>query len=248
MSLVNESVPPAPARSAIDAPQRLLSVFDGVMIIVGIIIGGGIFSFPPLVAAMTGSVEWMFGAWLFGAVLALIGALCYAELATTFPSAGGDYHFLTRAYGRDVSFFFAWARVLVITTGAIALLAFVFGDYMSRVLSLGEHSSIIYAVLIVVVLGAVNIAGLRESARTQNVLSLLLLLGMLMVVVAGFVAPHRGPRAAAVEPCRRCSARRCFLFSSPSAVGTRRPTSLPRSRAALAPSSRSLCSGCWWSR
>jgi basic amino acid/polyamine antiporter, APA family len=192
MSLVNESVPPAPARSAIDAPQRLLSVFDGVMIIVGIIIGGGIFSFPPLVAAMTGSVEWMFGAWLFGAVLALIGALCYAELATTFPNAGGDYHFLTRAYGRDVSFFFAWARVLVITTGAIALLAFVFGDYMSRVLSLGERSSVIYAVLIVVVLAAVNIAGLRESARTQNVLSLLLLFGMLMVVVAGFIAPATG--------------------------------------------------------
>ncbi len=83
---------------------------------------------------MTGSVEWMFGAWLFGAALALIGALCYAELATAFPNAGGDYYFLTRAYGKDLSFFFAWARVLVITTGAIALLAFVFGDYMSRVL------------------------------------------------------------------------------------------------------------------
>jgi APA family basic amino acid/polyamine antiporter len=171
------------------APRRVLSVFDGVMIIVGIIIGGGIFTFPPLVAGMTGSVEWMFGAWLFGALLALIGALCYAELATTFPNAGGDYHFLTLAYGRDVSFFFAWARVLVITTGSIALLAFVFGDYMSRVLSLGPQSSTLYAVLIVVALTAVNIAGLKESARTQNVLSLLLLAGMLLVVVAGFIAP-----------------------------------------------------------
>ena len=102
----------APATAA---PQRVLSVFDGVMIIVGIIIGGGIFTFPPLVAGMTGSVQWMFGAWLAGAALALVGALCYAELATTFPNAGGDYHFLTRAYGRDLSFFFAWARVLVIT-------------------------------------------------------------------------------------------------------------------------------------
>ena len=167
----------------------MLSVFDAVMIITGIVIGGGIFAFPPLVAGMTGSVEWMFGAWIFGALLALIGALCYAELATTFPNAGGDYYFLTRAYGRDVSFFFAWARVTVISTGAIALLAFVFGDYMSRVLSLGEYSSVIYAILIVIALTAVNIAGLRASSRAQNVMSVLLVLGLLFVVVAGFVAP-----------------------------------------------------------
>jgi amino acid transporter len=187
---------PAPAgngnAAAAAAPRRVLSVFDGVMIIVGIIIGGGIFTFPPLVAGMTGSVQWMFGAWLTGAALALVGALCYAELATTFPNAGGDYHFLTRAYGRDLSFFFAWARVLVITTGSIALLAFVFGDYMSRVLALGSQSSVIYAALIVVALTAVNIAGLRESARTQNLLSVLLVLGMLLVVAAGFVAPASG--------------------------------------------------------
>lgn len=184
---------PAPSTAALaDAPKPVLSVFDGVMIIVGIIIGGGIFTFPPMVAGMTGSLEWMYGAWVLGAVLALVGALCYAELATAFPNAGGDYHFLTRAYGKDLSFFFAWARVLVITTGSIALLAFVFGDYMSRVLSLGSQSSTIYAVLIVVALTAVNIAGLKESARTQNLLSVLLVLGMLMVVAAGLVAPATG--------------------------------------------------------
>jgi len=180
---------PALAATTTAAPRPVLSVFDAVMIITGIVIGGGIFAFPPLVAGMTGSVEWMFGAWILGALLALIGALCYAELATTFPNAGGDYYFLTRAYGRDVSFFFAWARVTVISTGAIALLAFVFGDYMSRVLSLGEHSSVIYAVLIVILLTAVNIAGLRVSAKLQNVMSVLLVLGLLLVVIAGFVSP-----------------------------------------------------------
>jgi amino acid transporter len=71
----------------------VLSVFDAVMIITGIVIGGGIFAFPPLVAGMTGSVGWMFGAWILGAALALIGALCYAELAASFPNAGGDYYF-----------------------------------------------------------------------------------------------------------------------------------------------------------
>ena len=192
---------PALAAATTATPRPVLSVFDAVMIITGIVIGGGIFAFPPLVAAMTGSVEWMFGAWIFGALLALIGALCYAELATTFPNAGGDYYFLTRAYGRDVSFFFAWARVTVISTGAIALLAFVFGDYMSRVLSLGEQSSVIYAVLIVIALTAVNIAGLRMSAKLQNVMSVLLVLGLLLVVIAGFVIPT----AASVPPAATTS-------------------------------------------
>lgn len=186
--------PTASSREA--TPKPVLSRFDGVMIIVGVIIGGGIFTFPPMVAGITGSVEWMYGLWIAGALLALIGALCYAELATTFPSAGGDYHFLTKAYGKDVSFFFAWARVLVITTGSIALLAFVFGDYMSRVLSLGTHSSTIYAVLVVAALTAVNILGLKESARTQNVMSSLLVLCMLIVIVGGFIVPAEGAVAA----------------------------------------------------
>jgi APA family basic amino acid/polyamine antiporter len=189
-TLARTPAPPA------DAPRPVLSVFDAVMIITGIIIGGGIFAFPPLVAGMTGSVEWMYGAWLLGAALALIGALCYAELSTSMPNAGGDYHFLSRAYGKDVSFFFAWARVTVITTGAIALLAFVFGDYMSRVLPLGGQSSAIYATLVVVLLTGINIAGLRESARTQNVMSTLLVAGMLVVAVAGLIAPARSAVAA----------------------------------------------------
>ncbi len=194
-----------PAQPLIATPKPTLSVFDGVMIITGIIIGGGIFAFPPLVASMTGSAQWMFSAWGLGAMLALIGALCYAELATTFPHAGGDYHFLTRAYGKDVSFFFAWARVTVITAGAIALLAFVFGDHMARVLPLGEQASAIYAVAAVILLTAVNIAGLRESARTQNLMSALLVLGMLMVVVAGFSAAPAGaftvtPASTSVPP------------------------------------------------
>jgi len=193
----------SPAAGTLDAPKPALSVFDAVMIITGIVIGGGIFSMPPLVAGITGSVQWMLVAWIAGGVLSLIGALVYAELATTYPSAGGDYHFLSRAYGRDLSFFFAWARVTVITTGAIAMLAFIFGDYMSRVLPLGAYSSPIYAVLTVMALTAVNIAGLRESSRTQNVMTILLIAGLALLAVAGALAffggraptPAAGPAA-----------------------------------------------------
>jgi amino acid transporter len=178
-----DSIDPAPA-----APKPVLSVFDAVMITVGIVIGAGIFKTPSMVAGVAGSVDWMLIAWVLGGVLSLVGALCYAELASAFPSAGGDYHFLSRAYGRDLSFFFAWARVAVITTGSIALLAFVFGDYMSRVVSLGAHSSAIYAALTVVVLTAINLFGLRESARTQNVLTIIEVSGLVLVAVAGLVA------------------------------------------------------------
>ena len=196
------------AGAAAGAPRPALSVFDAVMIITGIVIGGGIFSMPPLVAGVTGSVQWMLVAWLAGGALSLIGALVYAELATTYPSAGGDYHFLTRAYGRDLSFFFAWARVTVITTGSIAMLAFIFGDYMSRVWSLGAHSSTLYAVLTVAALTAVNVVGLRESSRAQNVLTLLLIAGLALVAVAGIAAfaggraptPVPGPAAGGLPP------------------------------------------------
>lgn len=167
----------------------MLSTFNAVLIMLGIVIGGGIFAFPPLVADLTGSVAWMFAAWLLGAALTLVGALCYAELAATFPHAGGDYHFLTLAYGRNVSFFFGWSRMMVIITGSIALLSFVFGDYMSRVYSLGSNSAAIYAALTVIVLTAINIGGLRESARAQSLLTLLLLAGMLCVLLAGILAP-----------------------------------------------------------
>ena len=195
-----DSLDPAPA-----APRPVLSVFDAVMITVGIVIGAGIFTTPSMVAGVTGAVDWMLIAWVLGGVLSLIGALCYAELASSFPSAGGDYHFLSRAYGKDLSFFFAWARVAVITTGSIALLAFVFGDYMSRVLSLGPNSSAIYAALTVIVLTAINLFGLRESARTQNILTILEVSGLVLVAVAGLIAvapaaAPAAPAAAAASP------------------------------------------------
>jgi amino acid transporter len=181
-------------------PRPTLSIFDGVMIVCGIVIGGGIFALPPLVASSAGTPAWMYAAWVGGALLTLAGTLCYAELASAFPHAGGDYHFLTLAFGRDLSFFFGWARVAVITTGATAVHAYIFGEYASRVLALGSgHASpAIYAALIVAGLTAVNVAGLKQSSRTQNVVTVLLIAGMGVVAVGGFLAPATGVAAAAV--------------------------------------------------
>lgn len=167
------------------APAPVISVFDAIMITVGIVIGAGIFQTPALVAQIAGSPQLMVTAWVLGGVLSFVGALTYAELATTWPSAGGDYTFLTRAYGRNVSFLFAWARSMVIVTGSIALLGFILGDYLTRLFSLGEYSSAIYAALAVAALTAINLAGLSSSSRMQNVLTTLEIGGVLLVAVTG---------------------------------------------------------------
>lgn len=168
-------------------PAPVLELRDAIALIVGIVVGAGIFKTPALVAANAGGAWAMLLAWLLGGLLSLIGALCYAELATACPHAGGEYHFLSRAFGRKISFLFAWARLAVITTGSIALLAFVFGDYCSRLYSLGAQSSALYAALIVVLLTAVNIAGLRSGAATQNWLTALQVLGLLALALAGLM-------------------------------------------------------------
>ncbi len=178
-------------------PQPVLDLRDAIALIVGVVVGAGIFKTPSLVAANAGGEWTMLAAWLLGGIVSLIGALCYAELTTAFPHAGGDYHFLTRAYGKKLSFLFAWARLAVITTGSIALLAFVFGDYCTRLYSLGENSPALYAAAIVIALTLINVAGVRSGAAMQNWLTLLEVAGLLAVAVAGLVvAPAAAPAAA----------------------------------------------------
>jgi amino acid transporter len=184
-------------------PQRLLRRVDAIAIIVGIVIGAGIYKTPSVIAGITGDSGWMLAVWVLGAAISFIGALCYAELATTYADAGGDYHFLTRAFGRNVGFLYGWARATVIITGAIALLAFVFGDYFSTFLSLGAHSTAWWAALIVIALTAINIVGLRVSVRAQKLLTAVEVTGLAAVVLAGLVAPstiHFDPPAFATLP------------------------------------------------
>ncbi len=167
-------------------PAPLLRPYAAVAIIVGIVIGAGIFKTPSMVAGVSGDTGWVFAIWIIGAMISIAGALCYAELCTKHPHAGGDYHFLEVAYGKHLSFLYAWAKAAVINTGSIALLAFVFGDYMTQVISLGPHSAAIWAVGIVVVLTLVNITGLQASGRIQTLLTIFEVTGLVAVVIAGF--------------------------------------------------------------
>jgi basic amino acid/polyamine antiporter, APA family len=198
----------APADSDI-APRQVLSSIDVIAIIVGLVIGAGIFKAPAVVAANTSS-EWMFIAtWVLGGFISLTGALCYAELASAYPSAGGEYHFLTRAYGKRIAFLFAWSRLAVLQTGSIALLAFVLGDYLSTLVPLGAHGSAIYAAVAVVALTALNITGLRASAAVQRTATLITLGGLATIIIAGLLA-HPAASATAAASVTTASATPAF--------------------------------------
>ena len=172
-------------------PRQTLSVTDACAMIVGLIVGAGIFGTPSIVAGAVGDEMTLYAVWIAGGLFSIIGALCYAELATAYPSAGGEYHFLQRAFGRSLAFLYGWARMTVIVAGSIAVFAYLFGDYLSRVINLGAYSSAIWAALVVVVLTLVNYRGIREGKATQNVFTVLEVGGLLLIIVAGlfFAAP-----------------------------------------------------------
>jgi amino acid transporter len=173
-------------KDAHQIPGRLLSRSGAIAIIVGIVIGAGIFKTPSMVAGITGDIGWMMAIWVAGSIISLAGALCYAELATMYPHAGGDYHFLNKAYGKNISFLYGWAKATVINTGSIALLAFVFGDYMTKVLPLGNYSTVVWAVMIIIVLTGVNLIGIHLSSGIQSVLTLFEVAGLVVIIAVGF--------------------------------------------------------------
>lgn len=178
-----------------------ISIVDTVAVSVGIVIGAGIFKAPSIVAANAGNAGTTLILWLLGGVVSLIGALCYAELATTFPHEGGDYTFLFRAYGSSTAFMFAWARMTVIQTGSIALFAFIIGDYATEVLSLGPYSSSVYASVSIILLTMVNMAGVLPGVTIQKLLTSAILLGLLVVIVMGLIAsPVSSPANSAGFP------------------------------------------------
>ncbi|MEG4622871.1 amino acid permease [Microcoleus sp. w1-18aA5] len=176
-------------------PKPSITLIEAIALIVGLVIGAGIFETPALVAANTGTVGGVIGIWLMGGVVSLLGALCYAELATTYPHVGGNYYYLKRAFGQPIAVLFAWARMTVIQTGSIALLAFVFGDYASELFRLGGYSPAIYAAVAIALLTMLNIIGLRQSKGLQNWLAVILVLGLLLVIVVGLASspPPVGP-------------------------------------------------------
>ena len=195
------------------SPKKILSVVDAIAIIVGIVVGAGIFKTPSIVALSAGSKAAFLLVWPLGGAISLVGALCYAELASAYPSAGGDYHYFTLSFGSGVAFLFAWARLMVIQTGSIVILAFVFGDYSAQLLPFGNHSSALYAALSIIVLTLMNSLSVKQSARTQNLLSGAKIVGLLSVFVVGlFLVRSSSSTEAAVSHPRALGLAMVFVL------------------------------------
>jgi amino acid transporter len=189
-----------------------LGMWDVISIIAGIIIGVSIFRAPANIfgnitdqtlsafgKSVTVPAMWAgLGAWALVGLLSLIGAMCYAELATAYPTSGGDYIYLTRAYGQGPGFMFAWSEMAVIRTGAsIGAMAYVFADYanglypLQQKLSgtavefLGARPGLSYSAAAVLMLTLVNALGLKPGRLVQNGLSSIKVIGLLAIIVAG---------------------------------------------------------------
>ena len=181
-------------------PKTQLSVTDGVFLVAGMVIGVGIFKAPGLVAANSSSAAEFFFAWLLGGAASLCGALVYAELAARHPETGGEYAFLRRGLGEGPAFVFAWARMTVIQTGAIAAVAFVLGDYASQLLPLGARSPAAWAAISVVLLPLLNIAGTLQSKTLQKAMEMLLIFSLVALSIGGIVRGAGTTAAAAAPP------------------------------------------------
>lgn len=177
--------PPSSSRAS-------LSAFDAIIIMVGLVVGIGIFRTPSIVAANVGSELEFVLVWIVGGFATLVGALCYAELASAHPHSGGEYHFLSKAYGKSVAVLFGWARGTVMQTGAIAAVAFVLGDYLAQLFPAGEHGPAIFAALSIVVLTTINVIGTRQSKYLQIIVTALEIAAVVSIILTGFFFSSQG--------------------------------------------------------
>src|SRR5260370_26006732 len=164
-----------------------LGLFDAISIIIGIIIGVGIYETPTEIFQMMSGPWTTLALWAICGLLALACSLCYAELATTYPRSGGDYVYLTRAYGPLVGYFFGWTQLAVIQTGSIGLMAFVFADYGARLWNIeAPEIKMLFASAAIMGMTLLNLMGVVLGKSAQNLLSLAKVLGLGGIIVAGF--------------------------------------------------------------
>jgi APA family basic amino acid/polyamine antiporter len=182
--------------SATPALARRLGAFDATMIVMGGIIGSGIFINPYVVARAVHTPALIIGAWAAGGVIALLGAFAYAELAALRPEVGGQYAYLRDAYHPSVAFLYGWALLLIVQSGGMAAVAATFAKYVITLTGIAVPDWSI-AVVTLLALTLINCLGVRSGSNTQTALMLLKLAAIVMLIIAGatIAAPHAAARA-----------------------------------------------------
>jgi len=181
--------PPEPAHEL----PRALGYTGSTAIVIGTIIGSGIFLVPHDIALQVGSVRALMLVWLIGGVLSLAGALSLAELGAANPSAGGIYVYLRDAYGRLFAFLYGWALLLVINSGSLATLAVAFGIYSTSFLPLSPLEQKLVASGVIALLTLVNILGVRKASAVQTLFTVAKLAGLATIMGAAFFSSHVAP-------------------------------------------------------
>ena len=195
-----------------------LNLFDATLLVIGSVIGSGIFLTSGIIAQSLPSPEWILFVWFLGAVLSLFGGLTFAELGAMIPEAGGQYIYLREAYGPMAGFMYGWTAFLIIQTGGIAALAVGFAEYMSyffpvfnmniyliETAGLTVSAGQILAVISIGILSLVNYFGIRSGTVVQNIFTIIKLLAIGILVIAGiYVAMNsegiHSPSSALIVP------------------------------------------------
>ncbi|MGB3242560.1 MAG: amino acid permease [Candidatus Omnitrophota bacterium] len=164
---------------------KVLGLWDSVALAVGIVIGVGIFRVPAEVARYLPYPELILLAWIIGGTFSIVGASCYGELSSSFPETGGDYVYLKESYGPFVGFLYGWSGILVVRTGVIAAVAFIFAEYFVSFLGLDRSLVKLTAVAIVLLLSFINVLGLREGKRIQNISVIAKALALITIIACG---------------------------------------------------------------
>jgi APA family basic amino acid/polyamine antiporter len=196
---MNDTTTPGPASPTIGYARRL-NAWDAAMVVVGGVIGSGIFLTPAAIARQTGSGEEQLLAWAIGGVVALMGVLCYAELGTRRPNAGGGYVNLRDAFGLVVAFVYGWNLLVVNHSGSIAAVATVFVEYAAAALGTTLSDPRPYAVGTIVFLTGINWFGIRAGSLAQNILTVLKLAAIAILIAVGLSVRGAPPPAAAPGP------------------------------------------------
>jgi APA family basic amino acid/polyamine antiporter len=176
--------PPPPAVQTRPALARRLGLFDATMIVMGGIIGSGIFMNPAVVARLVHTPFLILGVWMLGGLVALIAAFIWAELAALRPEVGGQYAYLREAYHPLVAFLYGWGLLLVIQTGGMAAVAVTFARYFLELTSLRVADKVV-AALALIALTAINCLGVRAGSTVQSLLMVLKILAILGLIVCG---------------------------------------------------------------
>jgi APA family basic amino acid/polyamine antiporter len=220
--MTSPSTPPTP-RPLSAGLLPTLGLFTTVMMVVGGVIGSGIFRKPSVMAAQVGSPELLLGVWVLAGVLTLFGALTNAEIASMIPETGGQYIYFERMYGPFFAFLYGWAIFAVIQCGSIAAVAYVFAEYATQFVKLPEFSAGVaawslhvpfvgdvtplneigtkgLAAALIVLLTAINYVGVRFGGIVQNIFTVAKVAAMLLLALGAFLLPTGGAVANLTTP------------------------------------------------